>query len=285
MNFRSECEPTTVEVVMNDWDVTNYAAKDNLLRVLRQEADALFEMAANGPWTAKTACTEWEVRDIVGHLIDVTESYFVGFDAVREGLAVDEPLGLRVMRHRLDEGAKEYRGLDQAEAVARLRSDFEKMMEISEALGPDEWGGQTVGHKYMGPLPALFYPWFQLVDYGVHSWDIRQGTGRAHGLMGDTADLLAPLMFVLWQAAADVPPDIEPFSVGIRLSGPNAKDYLVSIGVDGLSYAQEDVSGLPAVIEFDPGSLVLTAFGRVNAGTIRGDRAVADRFFNSFFRI
>jgi hypothetical protein len=60
---------------------------------------------------------------------------------------------------------------------------------------------------------------------------------------------------------------------------------LVSIGPDGLSYAQEDVSGLPAVIEFDAGSLVLTAFGRVNAGTIRGDRAVADQFLNSFFRI
>jgi hypothetical protein len=59
----------------------------------------------------------------------------------------------------------------------------------------------------------------------------------------------------------------------------------VNITVDGLSYAQEDVSGLPAVIEFDPGTLVLTAFGRVNAGTIRGDRAVADQFLNSFFRI
>jgi hypothetical protein len=58
----------------------------------------------------------------------------------------------------------------------------------------------------------------------------------------------------------------------------------VNITSAGLSYAQEDVSGMPAVIEFDPGSLVLTAFGR-NAGTIRGDRAVADRFLNSFSRI
>jgi hypothetical protein len=61
--------------------------------------------------------------------------------------------------------------------------------------------------------------------------------------------------------------------------------HLVNITGEGLSYAQEDVSGMPAVIEFDPGSLVLTAFGRVNGGTIRGDRAVADRFLNSFFRI
>ena len=42
---------------------------------------------------------------------------------------------------------------------------------------------------------------------------------------------------------------------------------------------------MPAVIEFDPGSLVLTAFRLMNAGTIRGDSAVADRFLNSFFRI
>ena len=39
------------------------------------------------------------------------------------------------------------------------------------------------------------------------------------------------------------------------------------------------------MIEFDPGSFVLTAFGRSNAGTIRGDVAVADRFLNLFFRI
>jgi uncharacterized protein (TIGR03083 family) len=270
---------------MNDWDVTDYAAKDNLLRILRREADALFEMAENGPWTATTACPQWETRDIVGHLIDVTESYFVGFDAARSGTAVADPLGMKVMQQRLDEGAKEHRRLNQSEAVDRLRSDFQKMMEISEALGPDEWGGLMVPHKYMGPLPAFFYPTFQLVDYGVHGWDIRQGTGRAHGLSGDTADLLAPIMFILWQATADPQPDMNAFSVGIRVSGRNAMDCLVSISNDGLSYALQDVSGLPAVIEFDPGSLVLTAYGRVNAGTIRGDRAVADQFLNSFFRI
>jgi hypothetical protein len=189
------------------------------------------------------------------------------------------------MQESLDSGAKEHRGLTQSEAVDRLRTDFGKMMEISEALGPEEWGGLMVPHKYMGPLPAFFYPWFQLVDYGVHGWDIRQGSGRAHSLMGDTADLLTPLMFILWQATTDVPSDMDAYAVGIRVSGRNAQDCLVNISVDGLSYAQEDVSGLPAVIEFDPGSLVLTAYGRVNAGTIRGDRSVADQFLNSFFRI
>ena len=105
------------------------------------------------------------------------------------------------------------------------------------------------------------------------------------GSPGDTADLLVPFMFILWQATTEVSADSEALAVGIRVSGRNAVDYLVNITSEGLSYAQEDVSGMPAVIEFDPASLVLTAFGRVNAGTIRGDRAVADRFLNSFFRI
>ena len=140
---------------MSEWDATTYAAKDNLLRVVRREADALFEMAENGPWTGATACPKWEARDIVGHLIDVTESYFVGFDAARSGTAAADPLGVRVMQDMLDEGAKEHRRLSQAEAVDRLRTDFGKMMEIFEALGPEVWGGLVVPHEYWGPLPAF----------------------------------------------------------------------------------------------------------------------------------
>ena len=51
-------------------------------------------------------------------------------------------------------------------------------MGILEPLGPDEWTGLMVSHAYMGPVPAFFYAAGQLMDYGVHSWDIRQGTGR-----------------------------------------------------------------------------------------------------------
>ena len=52
-----------------------------------------------------------------------------------------------------------------------------------------------------------------------------------------------------------------------------------------MDYQPGDAARPAAVLEFDPGSFVLTAFGRSNAGTIRGDRAVADRYLNLFFRI
>jgi hypothetical protein len=45
------------------------------------------------------------------------------------------------------------------------------------------------------------------------------------------------------------------------------------------------VNDLPAVLDFDAGSFVLTVFGRSNSGTINGDVELADRFLNLFFRI
>ena len=93
-------------------------------------------------------------------------------------------------------------------------------------------------------------------------------------------------MFILWQATASPPADAAPCEIGISLtSGPNAGTWKISVGPDGFGYEAADVSGLPAVIEFDPGSFVLTAFGRSNSGTIRGDVGLAERYLNSFFRI
>jgi uncharacterized protein (TIGR03083 family) len=272
---------------MSEWDATTYEAKDNLLRVVRREADRFFELAAEPQaWEATTASSPWQVRDLVGHIIDVTESYFVGFDAARSGARPADPLGVRDMGRLLDEGARALRTLSHEQALERLRTDFDKLMEMCDALGPDEWAGLTVSHKYMGPLPAFFYPVFQLMDYGVHSWDIRQGTGRAHGLHGDAADLLVPFMFILWQATTAASPDAPSCEIGVRvLGGHNAGSWRVSAGPEGMTYAPGDVDDLPAVLSFDPGSFVLTAFGRSNAGTITGDVAVADRFLNLFFRI
>ena len=38
-------------------------------------------------------------------------------------------------------------------------------------------------------------------------------------------------------------------------------------------------------IEFDAGSMVLATYGRANSGTVRGDRDLAERYLNLFFKI
>ncbi len=269
---------------MGGWYGMSFEGKETMLGVVRREAGLFFEMVdSDEVWESPTGAGHWQVRDVVAHIADTTEAYFVAFDAARAGQEVPPAYGLPGMAERVDQQALALRDVPRAELVERLRGDFDKVMEIFDALGPEEWTGLNVPHFYMGPLPSFFFPAFQLMDYGVHSWDIRQGTGRAHGLSGDAADLLVPFMFVLWQYTTGAK---DPCELGIRItSGPNAGDTRVTVGPDGMDYEPGDVTGLPTVLEFDPGSFVLTAFGRSNAGTIRGDRAVADRYLNLFFRI
>jgi hypothetical protein len=169
--------------------------------------------------------------------------------------------------------------------VDRLRADLERMVAIEGDLTDEEWTGLMVPHKYMGPIPAAFYPIFQVVDYTVHSWDIREGTGRGHSLAGDAADLLVPLCFIVWQSTCELT-GVKPYTIGIRItSGANGGDTRVDVSPGGMQFEPGSIDGVADVIEFDPASFVLTAYGRTNAGTYRGDRKVLDGFCNLFFRI
>ena len=270
---------------MTAWNPMTYEGKDTILRVVREEADRMFALAeAPGAWEAPTACENWQVRDVIGHLVDTTEGYFKSWDIARSGAGADA-FGLAVMHERAGEGGRAFRSLPQAEVMARIRKDLDQMMGILQPLTADEWTGFMVPHAYMGPVPAFIYPAGQLMDYGVHSWDIRQGSGRAHALSADAADLLVPFMFIIWQSTIKPDADMSPFTIGITVTGRNGGSFRVSISPEGMTYEPGDVSDLPAVIDFDAGSMVLTAFGRINGGTARGDQALAERFLNLFYRI
>lgn len=276
---------------MGTWDATTFDGKPTILRVVRTEAERMFALAeAPQAWEAPTACPNWQVRDVIAHLVDTTESYFTAFDIARGNGTAEPAYGLPGMAERANSQAQEFRKVPQPELMERVRTDFEKMADMLTALGPADWEGLMVPHYYMGPLPAYFFAAGQLMDYGVHTWDIEEGTGRPHALSGEAADLLVPFMFVLWKytVAADraAAASADPIQVGIRItSGNNAGDTRITVNADGLNYEPGDVGDLPAVLEFDPGSFVLAAFGRCNTGSVRGDRTVADRFLNLFFRI
>jgi len=241
---------------MSEWNFTDFASKDNLLRTVRQHSDQMLALAsAPGAWEAPTASGHWQVRDIVGHLVDTTEGYFAGFDVANGKGTAPDALGVPGMNKHVDEGALAFRGTSQDEMITRFDKDRAEMFAIMENLGADEWGGFIVPHKYMGPL-----------------------------LDGDAAELLVPFCFIVWQSTADCA-GVDPFTVGVRLSGHNGGDTRASVTADGLALEPGDVSDLPVVLEFDPASFVLTAMGRINGGTARGDAALAERFCNLFFRI
>src|SRR5215510_15388410 len=101
----------------------DYSGKDTVLDVVRQEA-ADFFLIVDDPknWNVQTRCTEWEVRDMVGHMIDVTEGYLSRWDSARKGESRDTA-GLLVMADSLNKNAQSHRSLSREEAIQRLKDD------------------------------------------------------------------------------------------------------------------------------------------------------------------
>ena len=69
-----------------EWNAMDPGSKDNVLRIIDQEAGGLFDLIdVPEHWESPTASGWWQVRDIVGHLVDTTEGYLIRFDAAKSG--------------------------------------------------------------------------------------------------------------------------------------------------------------------------------------------------------
>src|SRR5438477_11017154 len=96
--------------------------KDHLLKVVRKERQGFYDLidsTDDETWKPPTACTEWEVRDVVGHLVDVSEGYIERFALARAKLAFPEALGLPGIAKLPDSGAKRCRSSVRALVIAR----------------------------------------------------------------------------------------------------------------------------------------------------------------------
>jgi len=268
----------------------DYSGKDVVLDVVRREAADFFKIVDDPKnWNVQTRCTEWEVRDMVGHMLDVTEGYLSRWESARKKEDRDTA-GLLVMADSLNKGAQSFRTLPREEAIKRLKDDYAKMMDIFGKLTQDEWGNFIVTHPYMGGLPTFFYPAFHVMDYGVHTWDMRWGLGDKTGKLDEaTAGVLVPYMlYALLPSTvdADSAKDLDVV-FGIEISGEWGGKWRATVK-DGKFEAKPEegnFEGCQAVFSFDPSDFVLTCFQRFPGGTTRGDQDAIDKVRHLFFRI
>lgn len=267
-----------------------FEGKPVVLDVVRTERQAFYGLIDDpANWNVQTRCTEWEVRDIVGHMIDVTEGYLARWEMAHRNESAGA-LGTAVMGEKLNEKAQAFRGLPRAEAIARLKTASEKMLAIFDALDAAAWSNFLVTHPYMGPLPTFFYPAFHVMDYGVHTWDIRYGLGeKTRKLDERTAGVLIPYMlYALWPntVEADSAHGVD-ITYGIEITGPWGGQWRATMkaGKFEAKPETEAFAGCDAIFSYDPSDFVLTAFQRFPGGAARGDPQVIAQARSLFFRI
>jgi uncharacterized protein (TIGR03083 family) len=267
-------------------NVMDYAGKEYLLNLDRAERAEFYKLLDEAPWEGRTASGHWQVRDLCGHMIDVTESYLERFAAARAGREVPDALGLRVMAQKLDEGAQRFRTLSKDEAITRLKTASDRMFEILDALDEKSWAGEIVPHVYMGPLPAFFFAAFQLIDYSIHSWDIKAGLGRDEPLSDAAALTLIPFMLIVIQYTVDAEEwGDRKARFGIEIEGPGGGTWCVDVDGTTVSYAEGDSQGCDVVFAFKPSDFVLFTYQRTRNGSVRGDAELGERIRNLLFKI
>jgi uncharacterized protein (TIGR03083 family) len=267
----------------------DHAGKDTVLDVVRAERDRFYKIIDDpANWNVQTRCSEWEVRDMVGHMIHVTEGYLERWDKALQGQPA-EAAGLLVMADSLNQNAQAFRSLSRDDAIARLKTASNKMLDTFDSLTAQEWTGFNVTHPYMGPLPTFFYPAFHVMDYGVHTWDMHWGLGDKTARMDErSAGVLVPFMFVLMQYTVDqesakgVDADF-----GVIVDGEWGGQWRVRVKDGQFTYAPaENLDGVQATFHFHhPSDFVLTAFQRFPGGDATGDPQIIDQVRHLFFRI
>ncbi len=274
-------------MAINAFDFKDKEIVLDVVRKERREFYRLIDDPAN--WNVQTRSELWEVRDMVGHMIDVTEGYLSGWERAQNGQEPIAAVGTGVMADTLNEHAMALRGLSRDEAIDRLKSASSKMLEIFDSLDADAWNNFLVGHYYMGPLPTLFYPVFHVMDYGVHTWDMHWGLGNKDSrLDARTAGVLVPFMLILYSATVE-PSSAEGVDVvfGIEVAGEYGGRWLARVK-DGKfeSEPTDDLSEAQALFNYaHPSDFVLTAFQRKDLSETSGDPDVIRQVKGLFFTI
>jgi uncharacterized protein (TIGR03083 family) len=267
-------------------NVGEFAGKEFLLNLDRAERAEFYKLCDEAPWEGKTASGHWQVRDLCGHMIDVTESYLERFALARAGKEAPAPLGLPDMASRLDEGATRFRSLSKADAMARLKTASDKLFDILEGLDEKSWSGEIVPHVYMGSLPAYFFAAFQLIDYSIHTWDIKSGLGREEPLSDAAAVTLIPFMLIVIQYTVDAQRNADlKAKFGLDITGPGGGTWVIDVDGTSVSYAEGSTEGCQTVFTLKPSDFVLSTYQRMRGGAVSGDAAIGERVRDLLFKI
>jgi uncharacterized protein (TIGR03083 family) len=264
-------------------DVSDARGKAHLLSLLRQEYTGLVRIAAeldDSQWAAPSPCEQWEVRDVVGHMVDVAESYLGYFQLAENGWTAGEPLGWGAYPEALSTCALGYRRLSRLELLARLEALTEPLLAKFEAFDDEAWATAPIPHRYGGPLPPFVMAVFQLIDYAVHSWDVRTAIAGPSDIDYETTQTLVPFAFTVYNFLFD-PERAAGLNVTLQYDvehpDGDVEPWTVAIEEGQLVLAPGAPRTSAAVLRLTPTQLLLRVF-RQQPCAMTGDHEAVARF-------
>ena len=170
------------------------------LRQASREFETRLRQVSDAQWELPTPCIEWNVRELVNHML----------------------LGTRMSVQLLA-------GASQQEAIAGLGDDMiadsqdpvadyvALATQMQDGFGAPGGLDGTVDHP-MGQIPRTMFVGFRIMDHGTHAWDLARAIGADE-------DLDADLLQRMWD-------DIQPMAGGLAGLGMFGDSASGDVGED-----------------------------------------------------
>ncbi len=167
-------------------------------------------------WKTTTRCTDWDVKDVVAHLISVDSFWVLSLSAAH---AHQEPT--KFLQHfdpstGTNALVASMHELSNVEILDRFTSGTYSLVETVDSFGPEDW--TSVGESPLGHLPARLLFEHAFWDSWLHERDVFEPLG----LMPppETDEVLATACFALLFAGLQGGLLDDPAPVGDGLESP-----------------------------------------------------------------
>ena len=242
---------------------------------------------------APSACSDWQVIDVVSHLIGGAERQL---QSMRRGRAGDSgpPEGFVRLETTELSTTNAQRDIERRERLGNgvldaFDQSHEELYQELDALGPDGW--QTLcWHIRRGAMPAAEYVDLRIQELAIHDWDIRSAFDPEAGLSPDSLPALLD-MSSSWLGMCFRPgPGLDEsivyrFELSGVPSGATA-DLVITVAGDRFDFSPGASADSVVSVSCAATDYLLLTYGRrsaaegVASGKLRveGDGSLLDRF-------
>jgi len=242
-----------------------------------------------------SACADWQVQDVLSHLIGGAERQT---DSMRRGRAGDsgpapgftpaDSTTMSVNNAQRDIQRREQLGDG---LLSAFDTAYASLQEQIDGLGPDDWE-TPCWHLRRGAISAADYLELRIQELAIHDWDMRHGLEDSPQL---NADCVSTLLSATpkWLGMCFRPGEKldAPVVYEFDLAPPYETSILVRVQGDRFDFPAEDEAPDRRTVCGEAPTFLLFIYGRItgreaiaaNEFAITGDLALLDQF-EAWFR-
>ena len=241
-------------------------------------------------WELPSACAEWQVRDVVSHLIGGAERQAESMERGRGGDS-NPPAGFVPPDPAALSAINAQRDIDRRDQLAgsvleTFDASYDRLQREFDRFAEGSWD-TLCWHMRRGAMTAASYVELRIQELAIHDWDIRSAFQPDARLDPDSVPVLLDMspawLGMCFRPSAPLP---KPLVYGFDVGPEESRKYRMSVTGDAFEMVpggapQADLS-LSATAE----QYLLFTYGRLTAAegissgklTVQGDASHLDQF-------